>query len=34
MNLRSGVVLEASASNLTRGTMGFHFEANGTQYNH
>lgn len=28
------VVLETSASELTQGTMGFHFERDGSPYNH
>ncbi len=29
-----GVALEESASELTQGTMGFHFERDGSHYNH
>ena len=33
-NFQYGVILELSASDLTQGTMGFHTERDGSQYNH
>lgn len=34
INVKFGIVLEALASELTQGTMGFHIERDGSQYNH